>query len=77
MAQDVPDPSWTFSACWYWPIDSEAFAGISWDSAHPGLILVMSSRHRNSPFAVSVVAGLALVVLRIVRHVSETTIREL
>ena len=54
--------------------------GLCWDCLGlclPGLILVMSSPHRNSPFAVSVVVGLALVVLRIVRHVSETTIREL
>ena len=43
----------------------------------PGFILVMLSPHRNSPFPVSVVAGPALVVLRIVRHVSATTIREL
>ena len=36
MAQYVPDPSWTFSACWFWPVDSEAFAGIAWGSAHQG-----------------------------------------
>ena len=42
-----------------------------------GLILVMSSPHRNSPFGANVVAWLALVVLMIVRHVSATTIRGL
>ena len=43
----------------------------------PGLILVMSSPHRNSLFAARVVAGLVPVVLRIVRHVLATTIMEL
>ena len=43
----------------------------------PGLILVMSSPHRNSLFAARVVAGLVPVVLRIVRHVLATTIRDL
>ena len=54
--------------------------GLCWDClglCSPGLILVMRSPHRNSPFTVSVVAGPALVVLRIVRHISATTIREL
>ena len=50
--------------------------GLCWDClglCSPGLILVMRSPHRNSPFTVSVVAGPALVVLRIVRHISATT----
>ena len=42
-----------------------------------GLILVMSSPHRNPPFGANLVAWLALVVLMIMRHMSATTIRGL
>lgn len=67
MVQVVP--SWTSSACRSLRC-RQAFAGIAWGSAYQGLILIMSSPHRNSSFGANVVAWLALVVLVIVRHVS-------
>jgi len=47
----------------------------------PGALLILactsySSPHRHSPSGASVAVGLALVALRIVRHISVTTIRE-
>ena len=58
-------------ACRQWGFCWECLGLCSTD-----LILVMRSPHRNSRFGVNV-AGPALVVLRIVRHISATTIREL
>ena len=73
MVQGVP--SWTFSACRSYAVD-RLLLGLL------GALLTRAHTSYEQPpqkfyFAVSVVAGLALVVLRIVRHISATTIREL
>lgn len=37
MVQEVPGPSWTFSACGSWSVDSDAVGGHAWGTAHLGL----------------------------------------
>ena len=66
MVQEVPGPSWTFSACGSWSVDSDAVAGHAWGAAHLGVYWFWQPP-QTRPFWSQCCGWPALVALMIVR----------